>query len=346
MITHLFNKSKILLFNFAIIFILILSSCSITKEIKVNTIYDYSLESFSVDNSIVLEASKSCVVAHTTDNKTYSGVIFKHNLLFYYVALPYYESINYSTITLYDNTSVNITFVGSDLSNKICVYRFTSLNTLSVIEGCVDEISKGESVASISSYSDTNMNSLKLGIVSDVNSYYFSTNILLSEPDMGGIIINSLGQMVGFVFSYVYSSDNEELTETYSNYVKGINYAYRYSDFLRYAQNLVDNGTFTKGLMGIVQTNYEYASIMSSNYNLEYKEYDSMPALAYILSVSGSAKNAGVKAGTFVYSVCDTLVYRTTDVSHLLALKKRGDIIKLKTIDYNKQISEFSITLS
>lgn len=346
MITKLFKYAKcaviVLFFTFQ------LTSCFKDKVVKVDSVYNVSTNSLNISSESLNNASKSCVEGiNTTENKRYSGVIFLEKNSKYYIALPYYDNLKYDSIVLYDKSKVAPKLVGTDLSNKLCVYTIETNLDVSVISGNTNELYKAQAVGSLSTPSDeTNIASYKEGIISSLNSSYFTTDILLSEPDVGGIIINENAQMLGFVYSYSYSSDGDEIGETYSNYVKGINQSYRYEDFYKYVINIVENGTFTKGLMGITQTNNEYASFMAKKYNLDYVEPENAKGLAYIINVAGSAKEAGVRTGEFIYELNGTLVYRTTDVSHIMSFLSKGTNVLLKTIDSNGNIKSYSITLS
>ncbi len=322
-----------------------LTSCQ-TKVVKVDTIYKTTCENFSISEEVLEKSSKACVQGiDQLNDKKYSGVIFKKVLNVYYVALPYFDKLSYSSIILPDNSSVTPLLVGNDTSNNICVYSFISSNDYSVIEGSTDTINKTDMIASLSSPTSTTLGTYKEGIVSSINAYNFSTDILLSESDMGGILIDKDGKMIGFLYSYVYTSDNEDPDETFSNYVKGINYAYRYADFIKYTTNLILHGSFTKGLMGITQTNNEYAEMSSGKYGLTYIEPENAKGLAYILQVSGSAKEANVSPGEFVYSVNDTRVYRTSDVSHIMSFLGKGTKVKLQTLDSTGSIHTYSLVL-
>lgn len=345
MTSKLINKLLIGVFALSL---LNLCSCFNNKEIKVDTIYDIKSSSFNISSNKIEEASKACVQGiDSASDRRYSGVIFYAKDSTYYVAMPYFEGLQYDNIILYDSTSINPTFVGSDQSNKVCVYSFETSVDINVIQGSNDEIYKTKMIASISSPCDTNsLTTYKQGLISSTNSSYFTTDILLSEPDVGALLINENAEMVGYVFSYTYLSEGTTPTETYSNYVKGLNQAYRYTDFYKYVINIVENGTFVKGLMGITQTNNEYAKLMASQYNLNYIEPENAKGLSYIINVSGSAEKAGVKAGEFIYSVNDILVYRTLDVSHIMSFLAKGTIVELKTIDSNGLKKVYSIILS
>lgn len=347
MVMSLSKLSKLFLMIPLCLLILTLSSCFEDKIVVVEEIYDISTTNFNISTNALNTASKACVegINETTDKK-YSGVIFLKKESTYYVALPYYDTLTYEYIILYDQTKIIPEYLASDVSNKLCVYTFETSVDVEVLKGNTNPLYKTQTIASLSTPTNaSNIASYKKGIVSSLNSSYFTTNILLSEPDIGGAIINENGEMIGFVYSYSYLSEGTEPTATFNNYIKGINQAYRYEDFYKYVTNLVENGSFTKGLMGITQTNNEYAALMASNNNLEYVEPDAAKGLSYILMVTGSAKEAGVEPGEFVYAINDTKVYRTTDVSHILSFMPAGSNVILKTIDKSGNIKTYSITL-
>ena len=348
MITNLFKHFKYFLTIPLVLLIFILTSCFEDRIVVVEEIYDVTTTKFNVSSDALNTASKACVegINETTDKK-YSGVIFLKKESTYYVALPYYDTLTYESIILYDQTKITPQYLACDVSNKLCVYTFETTVDVEVIKGNNDTIYKTQMIASLSTPSDKiNIASYKNGIVSSVNSSYFTTDILLSEPDIGGIIINENAEMIGFLYSYSYLSEGDTIGETYNNYVKGINQAYRYEDFYKYVINLVENGSFTKGLMGITQTNNEYAALMAKQYNLEYIEPEIAKGLSYIIAVKGSAQDAGVEAGQFIYEVNGIKVYRTTDVSHIMSFMPKGTNITLKTIDSNSNIKTYTITLS
>lgn len=328
--------------------ILTLSSCFEDRIVVVEEIYDVTTTNFNISTNAINTASKACVEGvNETSDKKYSGVIFLKKDSSYYVALPYYDTLTYESIILYDQTKITPQYLACDVSNKLCVYTFETSVDVEVIKGNTNPLYKTQMIASLSTpINATNVASYKKGIVSSLNSSYFTTDILLSEPDIGGAIINENAEMIGFVYAYSYLSEGSEPTATYSNYIKGINQAYRYEDFYKYATNLVENGSFTKGLMGITQTNNEYAALMAVRNNLEYVESEVAKGLSYILMVTGSAKEAGVEPGEFVYAINDTKVYRTTDVSHILSFMPAGSNVILKTIDKSGDIKAYSITLS
>lgn len=342
------KKIKYLLFCVPLF---ILSSCGNTI-ISVDSIRNISYDSFSISEENRDNALKSCVsLSDGKSNYCFSGVVINENLLYYYIATYGAELtsgyIKLSKATLYDGTSVNATYVGTDSKNNIAVYKILKTKELSVAKGNTDELVKGSNVMSIStplSSDDTTVNTIKTGIVSNISLGAFGTSCELSYAELGSAIFNSDGKLLGITTSVVSTSKTSESFDDLLYYhVTGLNQSTTYELLYNISNDIIDeNSDIKRGLMGVTVTNYETASVAYSDI---INESDIPYVTIIAVSENSSAALANIKAGYYITKIDGYTVSRLTDLNYYMARKNKGDIVKLTCLNELFQEIEYRLIL-
>lgn len=342
------KKIKYLLFCIPIF---VLSSCN-NKIVKVDSIRNVSYDSFTISNENRDNALKSCV--SLSDNKSsyyFSGVVIDESLLYYYIATYGAELtsgyIKLSKATLYDYTTVNATYVGTDSKNNIAVYKILKTKELSVAEGYTEELVKGTNVMSVStplSSDDNTVNTIKTGVLSNTSLGIFGTSCELTYAELGSAIFNTDGKLLGITTSVVSTSQTaQSLDELIYYHVTGLNQSTTYSLLYDISKDIIDaDSDIKRGLMGVTVTNYEIASI---SYSDIINESDVPYVTIIAVSENSSAALANIKAGYYITKIDGNSVSRLTDLNYYMARKNKGDIVKLSCLNELSQEIEYRLIL-
>jgi len=326
---------------------LLLTGCS--RTIKVDKIRNVSYDNFSITQENQTKALKSSMYLYQS-NSTYhfSGEIIAQSGLYNYVVTYGNKASEYSYIkmnkgVLYDNTVVDLTYVGTDSKNKIAVYKFLKKN-YDVVPATKSSSScvKTDRIMTISTTSVddsfNNLNTMRVGVISNASMGCFNTSCDLSIADLGAGVFDESGNLVGIIDSVVSSSgESNDLTQSHVIAInQGMNYDLVYSIY----QDIVNSGDVTRGLLGVTVTNYEIASIRNDIVLPENAE----PMVAIVSVSPGSpAYYKGLKTGYLIRKVDDIDINRLSDMNYMMALKNPGDSVKLGYYNTDYEYNEITI---
>ncbi len=343
------KKIKYILF---IIPLLILTSCS-NKVIKVSTIRNVSYDTFSISETNMNKALKS-TVSLSDSNATYffSGVVIKENVFSYYIA-TYGVQANSSNIkltkaTIYDGSTVNVSYVGTDIKNNIAVYEVLKLSAdLEVAKGYTEALEKGMNIMSVSTplISDTDtLNTVKTGIISNTALGIFGTSVELCFSEIGAPIYNTDGKLLGITTSIISTSQTaSSLDELIKNHVTGLNQATTYELLNGIANDIISaNSDVSRGMMGVTVTNYENAEVAYSHI---INPSDTPYVTIIAVSEGSAADKANIRAGYYITKIDGHSISRLSDLNYYMARKNKGDQVKLTCLNEVNTEIEYRLVL-
>lgn len=335
-----------------IIPILILASCNKTSVVNVSSNRSISYDSYSISETNRDNALKSCISLYDkSSNYFFSGVITYEDRNYYY-ASTYGKQltsgyIKFSTATLYNGESTNVTYIGTDSKNNIAVYKFKKSEELYVAKGSTKELIKGENVMSISTptISDSStVNTIKTGIISNISKGCFGTSIELSVSELGASIFDTDGNLLGMSTGVVSTSQDIAYEDELAYYhVIGLNQATTYELVYNVSMDIIKaNSDITRGLMGITVTNYENAVLA---YSSIINESDTPYVTIVSVSENSAASAHNIQAGFYVTKIDGNTVSRLTDLNYYMARKNKGDTVKLTCLNLSFMEIEYTLTL-
>ena len=160
-----------------------------------------------------------------------------------------------------------------------------------------------------------------------VNNIYMTviqTNAAVNEGNSGGGLFDINGDLIGIV--------NAKKPSSFTTSVEGMGYAIPANTVVKIIDEIVENG-YVKDRASLGVRVY-----ISSSY------YSSDGVLISEIIEGGSAKEAGLEAGDVIIAIDDTEIKTYADLSKVLDAKSVGDLVKVKVIREEKEVS-FDVTL-
>ncbi|MCF8529453.1 MAG: trypsin-like peptidase domain-containing protein [Aquiluna sp.] len=152
------------------------------------------------------------------------------------------------------------------------------------------------------------------------------TDAAINPGNSGGALVNSKGELIG-INEAIATAGNGESGSI------GVGFAIPSNTALRIAQEIMDTGSATHGLLGAMVSD-----------NLEPNSSFSTGALIQELSVGGAAEAAGLKAGDVVIGFGGRDVTSASDLTALVRQQPAGKVIDIKVLRKGKEL-EFTVTL-
>ena len=152
------------------------------------------------------------------------------------------------------------------------------------------------------------------------------TDAAINPGNSGGALVNSKGELIG-INEAIATAGNGESGSI------GVGFAIPSNTSLRIAQEIMDTGSATHGLLGAMVSD-----------NLEPNSSFSTGALIQELSAGGAAEAAGLKAGDVVIGFGGSDVTSASDLTALVRQQPAGKVIDIKVLRQDKEL-EFTVTL-
>jgi putative serine protease PepD len=152
------------------------------------------------------------------------------------------------------------------------------------------------------------------------------TDAAINPGNSGGALVNSKGELIG-INEAIATAGNGESGSI------GVGFAIPSNTALRIAQEIMDTGSATHGLLGAMVSD-----------NLEPNSSFSTGALIQELSAGGAAEAAGLKAGDIVIGFGGRDVTSASDLTALVRQQPAGKVIDVTVLREGKEL-EFTVTL-
>jgi len=152
------------------------------------------------------------------------------------------------------------------------------------------------------------------------------TDAAINPGNSGGALVNSNGELIG-INEAIATAGNGESGSI------GVGFAIPSNTALRIAQEIMDTGSATHGLLGAMVSD-----------NLEPNSSFSTGALIQELSAGGAAETAGLKAGDIVIGFGGRDVTSASDLTALVRQQPAGKVIDVTVLREGKEL-EFTVTL-
>lgn len=238
------------------------------------------------------------------------------------------------TVTTYDGTAYDATFVGGDENNDIAVIKVDATDLPAATVGSSSDLIVGDQVVAIGNPLGELTSTQTVGYVSGMNRdvstdgsviNMIQTDAAINPGNSGGPLFNSYGEVIGIV-SAKYSS--------YSNTtVEGIGFAIPINDVLSLVEDIMTNGYVTnKAYMGITP------GTMNEQMARQYRYDVTEGVFVYSVEDGSAADKAGLQMGDVITKMDDTDI---TSYEDLVAAKKSysaGDTVTLTVYRGGKTI--------
>lgn len=158
------------------------------------------------------------------------------------------------------------------------------------------------------------------------------TDAAVNPGNSGGALINSNGEVIGI--NVAIASTDSSSTSTSGNI--GVGFAIPINYAKRVAQEIIDNGSATHGMLG--------ATVSTSPANNDSSEAFGDGALIQEVTSGGSAAAAGLKSGDVVTAVDGRSISEAIELTAAVRQAAAGDTVTL-TIERNGSTQQVTVTL-
>ncbi|WP_185174419.1 S1C family serine protease [Rothia nasimurium] len=158
------------------------------------------------------------------------------------------------------------------------------------------------------------------------------TDAAVNPGNSGGALINSNGEVIGI--NVAIASTDSSSTSTSGNI--GVGFAIPINYAKRVAQEIIDNGSATHGMLG--------ATVSTSPANNDSSEAFGDGALIQEVTSGGSAAAAGLKSGDVVTAVDGRSISEAIELTAAVRQAASGDTVTL-TIERNGSTQQVTVTL-
>lgn len=275
----------------------------------------------TVDSVVAIQ----CIVGSGYFQKTSSGSGFIMTADGY-IATNYHvvDGAQSITISCFDGTQYNATFVGGDSNNDIAIIKADAKNLKPVAVGRSDHLIVGDQVAAIGNPLGTLAATLTVGYVSakdrivntDGNAInMIQTDAAINPGNSGGPLFNMKGEVVG-ITSAKYTG------QSYSGaIIEGIGFAIPMDDVIDMLTDLVTKGYISGAYLGIYMRDVNQAT--SQAYGIP------MGVLITEVIRGYCAEKAGIKAQDVIVNLGGYDVKNTSELSRALRKFQPGDTISV-----------------
>ena len=228
------------------------------------------------------------------------------------------------------------TIVGEDSTSDIAVLKIEATGLTPAVIGDSDKLAVGETTVAVGNPLGTLSNTVTQGIVSALNRQVtvedndmtlIQTDTSISPGNSGGGLFNANGELIGVV----------NAKSSYSE-AEGIGFAIPINTAMDIAQQLIENGTVARPVLGV--------SILDISDASAAQQYGVSAMGVYVADVTkgGGAEAAGVQRGDRIIAVDDTAVSSTSTVKSYLAGKEVGDTVSLQ-VERDGKVLTLNVTL-
>lgn len=232
--------------------------------------------------------------------------------------------------------SYDATVVGADSTSDIAVLKIEATGLTPAVIGDSDKLAVGETTVAVGNPLGTLSNTVTQGIVSALNRQVtvedndmtlIQTDTSISPGNSGGGLFNANGELIGVV----------NAKSSYSE-AEGIGFAIPINTAMDIAQQLIENGSVARPVLGV--------SILDINDASTAQQYGVSALGVYVADVTkgGGAEAAGVQRGDRIIAVDDTAVSSTTNLKSYLADKEVGDTVSLQ-VERDGKVLTLNVTL-
>ena len=232
--------------------------------------------------------------------------------------------------------SYDATIVGADSTSDIAVLKIEATGLTPAVIGDSDKLAVGETTVAVGNPLGTLSNTVTQGIVSalnrqvtveDNNMTLIQTDTSISPGNSGGGLFNANGELIGVV----------NAKSSYSE-AEGIGFAIPINTAMDIAQQLIENGSVARPVLGV--------SILDISDASTAQQYGVSTPGVYVANVTkgGGAEAAGVQAGDRIIAIDDTAVSSTSVVKSYLADKEVGDTVSLQ-VERDGKVLTLNVTL-
>jgi serine peptidase DegS len=261
-----------------------------------------------------------------------------------YIVTNYHviQSATKIIVSLWDNTLLEASLIGSDSVTDIAVLKIEAVNLIPAVFANSDNSQTGDIVLAIGNPYGLSQ-SVSLGIISakgrsglDVSTIenFIQTDAAINEGNSGGALINANGEVVGIS------------TATYNqNGAQGINFAIPSNATKRIMQQILSDGKVFRGWLGIelftAKHFYARQVIQPKRGVMVLGVYPNFPAY-----------NAGMSQGDIITRINDVEIVDQRQYREIIANTRPGEILdvsgfskgqsftkQLKTVDRPKQVN-------
>ncbi|WP_176761316.1 S1C family serine protease [Desulforhopalus singaporensis] len=239
------------------------------------------------------------------------------------------------TVTLYNRHRSDARVIGSDRRSDIALIKLSDLpqNVPVLPLGTSEGLRAGQWVLAFGSpfphiqtvtagiISATGRNSLGISDYED----YIQTDAAINPGNSGGPLVNSDGEVIGVNSAFV--------TET-GGYM-GVGFAIPIDMARRVAAQLIENGTMTRGWLGVGLKDSTPEQIGNT-----ILDKDSLPATVIGVKPGSPALAAGIREGDLIISVDGHVVRGAADLRNRVSLTAPNTVIKLVISRKNSTITK------
>ncbi len=243
------------------------------------------------------------------------------------------------TVTTYDGTSYDATFVGGDENNDIAVIKVNATDLPAAAIGSSSDLIVGDQVVAIGNPLGELTSTQTVGYVSGMNRdvstdgsviNMIQTDAAINPGNSGGPLFNMYGQVVG-ITTAKYSG-----TTSSGASIEGIGFAIPIDDVKGMVDDLIQYGYITGAYLGVMVQNMDESV---TNYGL--------PQGAYVKEVTPGycAEAGGMQAGDIITDLGGYSVSSITDLTRALRHFKAGDSVVV-TVYRSGKIVQLTLVLS
>lgn len=167
---------------------------------------------------------------------------------------------------------------------------------------------------------------------STISINVIQTDAAVNPGNSGGALINASGEVIGI--NVAIASTDSSSTSTSGSI--GVGFAIPINYAKRVAQEIIDNGSATHGLLG--------ATVTTSPANNDSSEAFGDGALIREVSSGGAAEKAGLKANDVVVAVNGRAITDATELTATVRQAAAGEEVTL-TVQRNGQTQDIKVTL-
>ena len=232
------------------------------------------------------------------------------------------------TVTTYDGTAYDATFVGGDENNDIAVIKVNATDLPAAAIGSSSDLIVGDQVVAIGNPLGELTSTQTVGYVSGMNRdvstdgsviNMIQTDCTINNGNSGGPLFDQYGRVVGITSAKL---SNNGSTSSSEATIEGMGFAIPLNDVLSIITDYIQYGYVT---------GRPYLGISAAGITEQYQRAFGWPAGVYVNSVeSGScAEKAGIKQGDIITRIGDADITGTSQMISVKNSYKAGDTVDI-----------------